>query len=97
MLGSDWNAHFSAGSFLFAPQSACSSPRGVRYRALPAAVTVPVLAAEVAGRDLRLQPWDKWAMQTRGSWPVRTHLWKRQSIGRQGASFGFYGIKMRKN
>lgn len=68
-------------------------PRGVRYRAPPAAVTVPVSAAEVAGRDLRLQPRDKWAMQTQGSWPVRTHLWKEQSIGRQGASFGFMKLR----
>lgn len=51
-------------------------PKGVKYRAPPVAVTVPMLAAEVAGRDLRLQPRDRWAMQTQGSWPLRTHLWR---------------------
>lgn len=75
--------HTSAAEFpAFAPQSACSSARESEVLVSTACCCdcARVEARRVAGLDLRLQPWDKWAMQTHSPWPVRTHLWKEQSI-----------------
>ena len=91
MLGSDGNAHFRAASFLHLQLSLPVPRKGVSTTCCG---DYAHAGAEVAGRDLRLQPRGRWAMQTQGSWAVRTHLCKEKSIGRQGASFSF--VKLRR-
>lgn len=98
MLGSDWNAHFSAGEFpAFAPQSACFSPRGSEVQSTACCCDCarvgcggcwPGPKAAALGQVGHADPG---FLASEDSFVEGTVYWKTRSLLR------FYGIKMRKN